>query len=90
MPEVVKYRTNNNQEVDFLIEQADNVSGLIQVIESLGEDRVRTREIDALTKAMGELKINKGLILTYDTEENIKLANKTITLKPIYKWLPGG
>lgn len=85
--EIYYYKTEDNQEVDFLIKQGNKVSALVQVTESLDEDRIRTREIGALTKAMGELKVNRGLILTYDTEENIKLANKTITVKPIYKWL---
>lgn len=81
------YRTEDNQEVDFLIRQGNKPYVLIQVTESLQDGRARTREINALAKAMEELKINKGLILTYDTEENIRLANKIITIKPIYKWL---
>lgn len=85
--DIYYYQTEDNQEVDFLIKQGNKIATLIQVTESLDEDKVRTREINALNKAMDELKINKSLILTYDTEENIKSVNKTIIVKPIYKWL---
>jgi predicted AAA+ superfamily ATPase len=85
--EVYYYKTEDNREIDFLIKEGSRVSFLIQVTESLDNDKVKTREINAFSKAMSELKINKGLILTYDTEEEIKLAGKSITVKPIYKWL---
>jgi hypothetical protein len=85
--EIYYYKTEDNQEVDFLIKQGDKISALIQVAESLNDERTRAREINALIKAMGELKINRGLILTYDTEENIRAANSIIMVKPIYKWL---
>lgn len=85
--DIYYYKTENSQEVDFVIKDGNKISMLIQVTESIDEDRVRKREIDAVITAMDELKIKTALILTYDSEEKIKLKNKSIVVKPIYKWL---
>ena len=85
--EIYYYQTEDNREIDFLIKQGNKVVLLIQVTESLDADKVRKREIGALLKAMKELKVSKGLILTYDNEENVKSEGKNIAVKPIYKWL---
>lgn len=85
--EIYYYLTQDGKEVDFLIRQKNKIVSLIQVTESLHSDKVRDREVSALTKAMSELKVNKGMILTYDCEEKIKSDGKEIIVKPIYKWL---
>lgn len=88
--EIYYYLTDDGQEVDFLIREKGKVSALIQVTESLSTDKVRNREVNALLKAMEELKVNKGLILTYDYEEKIKFSGKEIRVMPIYKWVISG
>lgn len=85
--EVYYYLTGDGKEVDFLIRKNNKISSLIQVAESLDQDKVRSREVNALVKAMDELKVNNGLILTYDHEEKIQTGGKNIIVKPIYKWL---
>jgi len=85
--EIYYYLTGDGKEVDFLLRKNNKISSLIQVTESLDNDKVRSREIDALVKSMGELKVKQGLILTYDHEEKIKSNGKDILVKPIYKWL---
>ncbi len=85
--EIYYYLTEDGKEVDFLVRQDNKASSLIQVTESLDADKVRTREIDALAKAMNELKVSSGLILTYDHEEKVRADGKNIMVKPIYKWL---
>lgn len=81
------YKTSNNLEVDFLIRSGKKVSQLIQVVEHLDNEKTRQREVNALVKAMDELKLKTGLILTDDTEEKIASDGKAIVVKPIYKWL---
>jgi len=85
--EIFYYKTKNNLEVDFLIKFGKKDIQLIQVTEHLSRDKTRQREITALEKAMDELGLSRGLILTYDTEGKIILQKKTIVVKPIYKWL---
>lgn len=87
--EIYYYKTTNNLEVDFLIKTGKNGLKLIQVAENLDNEKTRHRELNALKKAMDELKLKTALILTEDTEEEITLEGKVITVKPIYKWLLG-
>lgn len=86
-PEIYYYKTTNNLEVDFLIKNGKKDISLIQVADNLDNEKTRQREIDVLTYAMDELKLKKALILTEDTEEEIKLKGKVILAQPIYKWL---
>jgi len=87
--EIYYYKTTNNLEVDFLVKSGKNDLKLIQVADNLDNDKTRQREINALIKAMDELKLKTALILTEDTEEELELEGKVIMVKPIYKWLLG-
>lgn len=88
-PEVYYYKTANNLEVDFLVKSARQVVKLIQVADNLHNDKTRQREINSLLKAMDELKLKTGLILTDDDEEELKISGKNITVIPVYKWILG-
>ena len=44
-------------------------------------------EIDSLNKAMEFYKVKHGLIVTNENEEEIKIKSKTISIKPMWKWL---
>ncbi len=85
--EIYYYKTVNNREVDFVLKEGKRASALLQVSESLADEKVRIRETGALMEAMDELKLSHAMILTEDSEEDIHLKNKTITVKPVYKWL---
>lgn len=85
--EIYYYKTQNNLEVDFLTKKGAAVDMLVQVSQNLSDEKVRNREVNALILAMEELNLNKGLILTEDDEAEFKLKGKTVSVKPIYKWL---
>lgn len=85
--EIYYYKTANNLEVDFLIKVGRKDLKLIQVADHLDHEKTRQREVRALVKAMEELKLSSALILTEDDEEKIALEGRTITVKPIYKWI---
>lgn len=87
--EIYYYKTTNNLEVDFLIKSGKNALKLIQVADNLDNEKTRHRELNALIKAMDELKLKTALVLTEDTEEEIALEGKVVMVKPIYKWLLG-
>lgn len=87
--EIYYYKTTNNLEVDFLAKSGKKDLELIQVADNLDSEKVRQREVNALVRAMDELKVKNALILTEDTEEEIVLGEKVIMVKPIYKWLLG-
>ena len=85
--ELYYYHTVDGQEVDFLIKKGIKQKQLIQVTESLSDVNVRKREVGSLEKSMKELKIKKGMILTEDESESIKVGAGVIDVKPIYQWL---
>jgi len=87
--QIYYYKTAHNLEVDFLIKDSKKGVFIIQVAENLDNEKTRQREITALTYAMDELKLKNALILTEDTDEEIKLKGKFILVQPIYKWLLG-
>ncbi len=87
--EIYYYKTENNLEVDFLVKSDRKDMKLIQVADNLDNDKTRQREINSLVKAMVELKLKTGLILTDDAEEDLKIEGKDINVQPVYKWLLG-
>lgn len=88
--EIYYYKTSNNLEVDFLVKSGRKGIAVIQVSDNLDNEKTRQREINSLSRAMDELKLKKGLILTEDTDEEIKANGKVISVQPIYKWLLEG
>ncbi|MBU3923097.1 ATP-binding protein [Patescibacteria group bacterium] len=85
--EIYYYRTENNLEIDFAIRKGRKLELLIQVAQSLNNIEIKEREVKALIKALKELKLKKGLILTENEDGEIKIDNKIIIIKSIYKWL---
>ena len=90
LSEIYYYKTSNNLEVDFLIKSGRQDLRLIQVADNLDHEKTRQRELNALFKAMGELKLKTALILTEDTQDEFTQEGKTITAKPVYSWLLEG
>jgi len=87
--EIYYYKTTNNLEVDFLVKTGKKDMKLIQVADNLDTDKTRQIEINSLARAMEELKQKEALILTDDTEDDLKIEGKRIKAMPFYKWLLG-
>ncbi|MBU4338608.1 ATP-binding protein [Patescibacteria group bacterium] len=85
--EIYYYKTKNNLEVDFLLKEKQKIKSLIQVCLTLKDFKTKDREIDSLVKAMQELELKEGLILTKDEEDAIEVDGKKIKVMPVYKWL---
>ncbi|MDR3315471.1 MAG: ATP-binding protein [Coriobacteriales bacterium] len=90
---VASYRTNSGYEVDFIVGDMLSQTGFAfyQVCESLGDGRVRKRELRAISEAMGEKGIGTGTIITLDDEETIDLVLQNghlarIEVIPAWKW----
>jgi predicted AAA+ superfamily ATPase len=45
------------------------------------------REFDGLFEAMERFQLDRGLILTDDQEDTRKTGDRTVTIKPVWKWL---
>jgi len=76
------------QEVDFLILENYIPIQAIQVTASnLEDEKTYNREVTAILECIRECRLEKGIILTWDREEKIKIAGKIIEFIPAYKWL---
>ena len=80
---------SNKKECDFLIVKNKEVRQAIQVCYELHEEN-REREVDGLIEAMERYKLKEGFLLTKDQEEELKIREKKIFIKPVWKWLLEG
>lgn len=76
----------NKKECDFVIKEDLKIVQAIQVCYSLNLDNEK-REIDGLLDACKNYNLKKGLILTYDQEDELDIGGVKIIVKPVYKWL---
>jgi len=76
-------------ECDFVIRKGRGVIGAIQVTDVVHEDN-RERELLGLIEAMKKFNLKKGLILTDNEEDEVKVGKKKIKIMPIWKWLLEG
>lgn len=76
----------DKHECDFIIKDEQKIVSAIQVCYELNQDN-KDRETKGLLEAMNKHKLKQGLLLTYDEEDEIKIENKKIIIKPVWKWL---
>ena len=79
------YYYKNIYECDFIVVDNNKLKAVQATYEL--NDSNRERELKGLLKAMKELGITQGLILTYDQEEEIDSDLGKITVLPVWKWL---
>lgn len=87
--ELFYYRTGNGFEVDFACCTGGRVTQLIQVVQSLGDEKTRNREMRSLLKAMDETGLDHGEIVTYEEDDELTVDGKTIRLTSAFKYLLG-
>ena len=86
-PEIRYFKGANGREVDFVARMPDGSRLLVQVCESLAEPRTRKREVTALRRAMAELGLRAGTIVTRDEEETIAAGAGAIDVVPAWRFL---
>jgi len=74
------------RECDFIVRLTDKGFSPVQVCYELNEKN-RKREIEGMTEACRRLDLKRGLMLTYDDEEDLKADSINITVMPVWKWL---
>lgn len=75
-----------DRECDFITKDKKGINRAIQVTYELNTNN-RKRELEGLIEALDEYRLEKGLILTYEQEDNLKKDGKEIIVKPIWKWI---
>lgn len=76
-------------ECDFVVKEGTKITEAIQVCYNLDREN-REREINGLLECLDKFRLKTGLILTYDQEDELKIKNKRIIVKPVWKWLIQG
>lgn len=64
-----------------IINEKNSITQAIQVTYDMSEQETKKREIKGLVNACKNFKLEKGVIITYDIEDNI-----SISLVPFYKF----
>ena len=82
--DILYYQEKN--ECDFLIKEENKITYAIQVCYDFNEDN-KNREINGLLSALKKFNLAKGLILTYNQEDQFSIEGKKIIVKPVWKWL---
>lgn len=85
--EIYYYKSEDFKEVDFIIKEKNKITELIQVCIDLSNEKTKKREIDGLLSAMKTFKLNKGMIITSENREDIKINNKNIKIISLSKFL---
>ncbi len=83
--DIFYYKTEKDLEVDFCIRKGV-IFSLVQVAWEIRELETKERELNSLFKAMDELNLKTGVLITLDQEEEFHLNGKIITMLPIYKF----
>jgi predicted AAA+ superfamily ATPase len=83
--ELYYYKTQNNLEVDFLAKRRTR-KALVQVAWDLDNEETLKREQRALFQALHEMKLDYGIIITYDFEKEYEQDGKIIVALPAYKF----
>jgi hypothetical protein len=81
------YYRDANSECDFIINEKNSITKAIQVTYDMADSDTKNREIKGLVNACKNFKLNSGLIITYDTEEDIIEDGIDIKVIPFYKWV---
>jgi len=80
------YYFKGKRECDFVVMENKKINMVIQVCYELTDDN-KDREVEGLVEAMSFFKLEKGLILTYNQEDEFHVVKKYVDVKPIWKWL---
>ena len=80
------YYFSEKGECDFITRKGTKINSAIQVCYDLNNDN-KEREINGLMEVLTKFKLDEGMILTFDKEEEIKIDNKIINVKPVWKWI---
>jgi len=81
------YYKSANHEIDFLVKHNDKKIDIIQVVWDWDEEKTKKRELLAIKDALKTIKADKIIILTYNTEEQLEVNNRKISVLPAYRWM---
>jgi hypothetical protein len=85
------WKNAEQEEVDFVIQQAGLVTALIQVCNDISDEKTRSREVRTLLKASRDLSCQNLIVLSIHEERESKKEwfgmQGVIRFIPVWKWL---
>lgn len=75
-----------NKECDFVIQQNEQITSLIQVTWDMTNEETQKREIEGLLEASQATGCTSLFILTNDEEREITESKRLIKVMPVWKW----
>lgn len=87
--EVYYWKDKQGYEVDFIVVEGGKVTGVYQVSYSVREARAKTRETNALIRALICFDLKEGTIITENQEMEETLKGFRIRYMPVWKFLLG-
>ncbi len=85
--ELYYWKDERHIEADFILKEKIGTAQIIQVSWDIYDPKTKKREINSLIKAMENLKIDNGSIITEDYEGEENADGKKIQFVPLRKWL---
>ena len=85
--DIFYYKTASGKEVDFIAVMDRSRKILVQVCETMVDDKTRKREVNALLEAMPEQNIDESLIVTRSESEIIESDSGRIRIIPAWQFL---
>jgi predicted AAA+ superfamily ATPase len=86
---VYYYKTSNSLECDFLVEEENQISKLIQVTTSLKDEKTKKRELRSFVKTINELQLKdvQCIVIYEDKTDLFEYENTQINGYNIKEWL---
>jgi hypothetical protein len=85
--EIYYWQNQKGHEVDFVIKEGLEPTGLIQVCSDLSDPETKEREINGLLAGMNNFRIKEGTIITADVFGEEKVNGGKIKYVPLWYWL---
>ena len=80
------YYRDTSSECDFIVQEGNKIVEAIQVTYDMSDKETSKREIKGLLSACKKQNLSNGIIITYNSEDEILEDGVSITLIPFYKW----
>ena len=81
------YFYKDRYECDFIVKEGNRVSSVIQVSQTLADEKTKRRELRGIVDACREFGLRQGIIITSDASEDFEVEKIRIQTVPLYRWL---
>jgi predicted AAA+ superfamily ATPase len=86
----IYYYRDSSSECDFVIYEINSITEAIQVTFDMSDEDTKKRELKGLLNACRQFGLHRGLIVTYDSEDEVHMDGMEIVMVPFYKWVING